>query len=173
MFSLAKRLRAVLHRLEYKRWPKRKYLVGQKHAMLYRFKGTYQFVAEHQNECGCLCEDSKVVILPDSISELEFVRNLKAALENSNAVDSQSVEYDRLKYLKAHRAKSYKEFYGHSKALSVAYDANKQVISVLSWKSAPDRGQVPVADSKQILDANNTASWLHIKSMLDEDVVLL
>ncbi len=167
MPSIVKWFRAVLHRHEYKRWLKEEYLAWQRHATVYKFRETYQFVAGHQNENGYLCEDSKAVILPDSIGEMEFVQNLRIALKHSGAVDSQRVKYDRSKFLKAHRAKSYKDFYGHSTALSVSYDEYNQTVSVLSWRPAPGRGQVPVEGSKQIFDAHSEASWLQIKSILD------
>ncbi|SFG10992.1 hypothetical protein [Prevotella sp. KH2C16] len=173
MRLIAKWLRPLLHRLRYKRWLQKGYLANQKHAIVYKFKDTYQFVAEHQNENGYLYEDNKVLILPETIDGTEFIQNLKMILQNSGAVDTRSVVYDRTKFLRAHRAKSYRDFYSHSISLSVTYDVDNQTISILSWRPAPDRGLVPVEGSKQTLDANNEASWLQIKSILDEQITSL
>lgn len=168
MWSITERSRTILHRLEYRHWIRRGYLVGRRHAVIYRFKDTYQFVAEHQNECGYLSEDETVFVLPRTLEGGEFVQTLKKALQNSGAIDTRSIEYDRTKFLKAHQAKSYSDFYSHSCALSVSCDAKNNTISVLFWKPAQDRGLVPVESSKQIFDANKDTSWLQIKGILDE-----
>src|SRR3712207_4868228 len=132
-------LRKIKDHLAYRRWLRTTYAPHKKYADIYKVKGEYHFVALHQTEIGVYMEDDHAEISPVSMTTESFVSCVLTALQRSKAGSYAGFQYDKERFLKKHKARSYTAFYTHAVSLNIAFDTLTSIAKVSLSRHIPSQ----------------------------------
>lgn len=162
-------LRKIKDHLAYRRWLRTTYAPHKKYADIYKVKGEYHFVALHQTEIGVYMEDDHAEISPVSMTTESFVSCVLTALQRSKAVSYAGFQYDKERFLKKHKARSYTAFYTHAVSLNIAFDTLTSIAKVSLSRHIPSQGQglSPVEGAVREFKITTSEDWGQIKPYFD------